>query len=325
MSVVRPPVVTVHLQTDWAASSFANDVRAGLSAQPRRLSPKWLYDDRGSELFDQITRLPEYYLTEAEQGILRDSSSEIASLSVATTLIELGSGTSDKTRTLLDAFTATGQLERFVAVDISEATLRGAAFDIAASYPGLAVEAVVGDFTQHLDRLPRGGRRVVAFLGSTIGNFYADERAEFLAALFATLEPGDSVLLGTDLVKDTGRLIAAYNDSAGVTSAFVTNCLAVMNRELGADFDLDAFSYVAQWDPALERMDLRLRVDKAQQVRIPGAGLDIGLAAGDEIQVEISAKFQLAALPALFTDAGFAHARTWTDPRADFALTLAFR
>jgi L-histidine N-alpha-methyltransferase len=325
VTAVKQPVVQVLLDPDWAAGGLVEDVRRGLGEHPRSLPPKWLYDDRGSQLFDEITRLPEYYPTEREREILRDHAADIVQVSGATTLVELGSGTSDKTRTLLDAFTAAGQLERFVPVDVSEATLRHAAAEISVQYPGIQVEAVVGDFTLHLAHLPRGGRRMVAFLGGTIGNLYVEERAAFLGALADTLEPGDSILLGTDLVKDADRLISAYDDSQGVTAAFVTNCLRVVNRELGADFDLDAFSYVPFWDPHMERMDLRVRAEMPQRVTIPGAGLSFDLASGEEIRVEISTKFRLEGIAAELVAAGFTVAEAWTDHAGDFALTLAVR
>ena len=319
----REPVVTVALNPDWASAALVDDVRRGLGSQPRTLPPKWLYDDVGSDLFDEITRLPEYYPTERERAILRDHADDIVQACDASTLVELGSGTSDKTRLLLDAFTAAGQLTRFVPVDVSDATLRHAAAELSKRYPTLAVEALVGDFTLHLGHLPRADRRLVAFLGGTIGNFYVEERAAFLGALADSLEFGDWLLLGTDLVKSADRLIAAYDDSRGVTAAFVTNCLRVLNRELGADFDVDAFSYVPFWDPGMERMDLRLRADMPQRVTIPGAELSFDLAHGEEIRVEISTKFRLERLGEELGAAGFAVARTWTDECGDFGLTLA--
>ena len=222
----REPTVSVLLEPGWEQGSLVDDVRRGLGSQPRTLPPKWLYDDVGSRLFDEITALPAYYPTEAERAILRDHAADIAAASDATTLVELGSGTSDKTRLLLDALRATGRLERFVPVDVSEGTLREAATRLATAYPGLAVQALVGDFTLHLGHLPEGGRRMVAFLGGTIGNFYVEERGAFLGALADQLAPGDWLLLGTDLVKSADRLIAAYDDPGGVTARFVTNALA---------------------------------------------------------------------------------------------------
>ena len=323
MSARPEPVVSVLLDPDWSRGGLVEDVRRGLSRQPRTLPPKWLYDDVGSQLFDRITRLPEYYPFAAEHAILELHAADIAKASGASTLVELGSGTSEKTRMLLDAFTASGQLQRFVPVDVSEATLREAAAAIADRYPGVAVEAVVGDFTLHLAHLPRGGRRTVAFLGGTIGNLYREERGAFLGALADVLEPGDSVLLGTDLVKSADRLIAAYDDSAGVTEEFIRNSLRVLNRELDADFDIDGFSYVPFWDPHMERMDLRLRAETPQTVVIPGAGLTLDLAVGEEIRVEISTKFRVEGISAELEQAGLGVTEVWTDPAGDFALTLA--
>jgi L-histidine Nalpha-methyltransferase len=323
MTDARKPVVSVLLEPEWATESLVDDVRRGLTRHPRTLPPKWLYDEAGSRLFDEITRLPEYYPFAAERSILEQHAVEIATASGATTIVELGSGTSEKTRLLLDAFTATGQLTRFAAVDVSEHMLREAADQIAHRYPGLEVEAVVGDFTLHLAQLPRGGRRMVAFLGGTIGNLYLEERRAFLGALADVLEPGDSLLLGTDLVKSSDRLIAAYHDPGEVTAEFVLNSLRVLNRELGADFDLEAFSYIPFWDAHMERMDLRLRSETPQLVQIPGADLVLDLAVGEEIRVEISTKFRVSKIAAELEQAGFAVTRVWTDDPGDFALTLA--
>ena len=319
----KQPEMNVLLEPGWESGSLVDDVRRGLTRHPRTLPPRWLYDDRGSGLFDQITRLPEYYPFLAERSILEAHADEIVAASGATTLVELGSGTSEKTRLLLDAFTATGQLDRFAPVDVSEGTLREAAAQIAAAYPGVGVTGVVGDFTLHLAHLPAGGRRMVAFLGGTIGNLYLEERKAFLGALADVLEPGDSVLLGTDLVKSADRLIAAYNDSAGVTEEFVRNTLTVVNRELGADFDQAGFSYVPFWDAHMERMDLRLRSEVPQRVTVPGADLMLDLAVGEEIRVEISTKFRISKVASELEAAGLSVTRVWTDEPGDFALTLA--
>lgn len=323
MTAAKEPSVSVLLNPDWARSSLVEDVRRGLSQHPRTLPPKWLYDDRGSELFDEITRLPEYYPFHAERSILEEHADAIVTASGATTLVELGSGTSEKTRLLLDAFTAAGQLTRFAPIDVSEQTLRDAADMIANRYPGVQVTAVVGDFTLHLAHLPQGGRRMVAFLGGTIGNLYLEERRAFLGALADLLEPGDSLLLGTDLVKSADRLIAAYHDSAGVTEEFIRNTLTVVNRELGADFDQSGFSYVPFWDAHMERMDLRLRSEVPQRVTVPGADLVLDLAVGEEIRVEISTKFRISKVAAELEAAGLSVTRVWTDEPGDFALTLA--
>ncbi len=207
--------IEVHQAPEQLRRDLRRDVGAGLTAIPKELAPKYFYDDRGSDLFDRITRLPEYYPTRAERAILEERAGEIATVSGADTLVELGSGTSEKTRLLLDACAAGGRLRRFVPFDVSEATLRQAAATLAREYAGVDVHAVVGDFEQHLDLLPAGGRRLVAFLGSTIGNLVPKQRAQFLGDLAAGLQPGDSLLLGTDLVKDPARLVAAYDDAGG--------------------------------------------------------------------------------------------------------------
>ena len=320
---MNSPKVDVLLAANWAASGLVTDVRRGLGSQPRTLPPKWLYDEAGSRLFDEITRLPEYYPTEAERAILRDAAADIVATSGATTVVELGSGTSDKTRLLLDAFADAGRLERFVPVDVSEETLREAAAMLAARYPGTSVEAVVGDFTLHLGHLSRYQRKLVAFLGGTIGNLYVEERAACRRALADSMDAGDELLLGTDLVKDADRLITAYDDPGGVTEAFVKNSLRVLNRELDADFDLDAYSYVPFWDRRMQRMDLRLRAEMPQHVTIPGAGIELDLASGEEIRVEISTKFTPELLRRELEAVGLEIARAWTDPTDSFAVTLA--
>ncbi len=303
--------------------ALRGDVRAGLTTSPKTLPPKWFYDDRGCELFDAITRLPEYYPTEAERAILRAEADSIVAASGADTMVELGSGTSDKTRVLLDAFAAAGQLQRFIPFEISETTLRTAADAIAAAYPGVAVHAVVGDFERHLGQIPGGGRRMVAFLGSTIGNFAPHERARFLADLAGGMAPGDSLLLGTDLVKDVDRLEAAYDDSAGVTAEFNLNVLRVMNRELGADFDLARFVHVARFDQANEWIEMRLRSQVDQTVTIADLDLAVTFAAGEEVRTEISAKFRRRGVEAELAAAGLRLERWMTDPGGDFALSLS--
>ncbi|HJQ04568.1 MAG TPA: L-histidine N(alpha)-methyltransferase [Nocardioides sp.] len=315
--------VEVLLESDWAAAALVADVRRGLGSQPRSLPPKWLYDAAGSELFDRITRLEAYYPTEAERAILAERAAEIAEDSGATTVVELGSGTSDKTRLLLDAFADAGHLERFVPVDVSESTLRDAAAMLEARYPETAIEAVVGDFTLHLGHLARYDHKLVVFLGGTIGNLYVEERAAFLGALSDSLSSGDALLLGTDLVKDADRLIGAYDDDEGVTEAFIKNGLLVLNRELGADFEPEAFGYAPFWDSRLQRMDLRLRSEVPQRVRIPGADVELDLAAGEEIRMEISTKFTRDRIAAELAASGLTVAEQWTDPAGDFLVTLA--
>ncbi|MFI5046369.1 MAG: L-histidine N(alpha)-methyltransferase [Acidimicrobiia bacterium] len=317
--------VDVHLEPDAAIRALEADVRAGLTTTAKWLPPKWFYDDRGSELFDEITRLPEYYPTRAERSILLERAGDIATRTRADTLIELGSGTSEKTRVLLDALAKEGTLRRFAPFDVSETTLRASAAEIAREYAGIEVHAVVGDFEHHLGTLPAGGRRVVAFLGSTIGNLEPAARALFLAELAAGLAPGDALLLGTDLVKDPDRLIAAYDDAAGVTAEFNRNVLHVVNRELGADFVPPSFAHVACWDPEAEWIEMRLRAEHPQHVRIEGIDLDVDFAAGEEMRTEVSAKFRRGRVVDELGDAGLDVVAWWTDAAGDFALSLALR
>jgi L-histidine N-alpha-methyltransferase len=316
--------VDVHLAPEATALALAADVRAGLTATPKTLPPKWFYDDRGSELFDEITRLPEYYLTRTERGILVAHARDVAELTKADTLVELGSGTSEKTRLLLDALRDAGTLDRFVPFDVSEQTLRDAATAVAREYDGVRVHAVVGDFEHHVDLVPGGGTRVVAFLGSTIGNLAPGPRARFLADVAAALAPGDALLLGTDLVKDADRLVAAYDDAAGVTAEFNRNVLRVLNRELSADFDPDAFEHVARFDRDAEWIEMRLRSTRGQTVTIADLTMTVGFAAGEEIRTEISAKFRKGGVARELAEAGLELAEWWTDPASDFALSLSF-
>ena len=301
------------------------DVRRGLTAPSKELPPKWFYDDRGCELFDAITRLPEYYPTERERTILHAEADAVAVASQADTLVELGSGTSDKTRVLLDALAARGQLRRFVPFEISESTLRAAAVAIADEYPGVGVHAVVGDFERHLGDLPTGGTRLIAFLGGTIGNFAPAERKRFLADLADGMQAGDRFLLGTDLVKDVRRLEAAYDDAQGVTAAFNLNVLAVVNRELDADFDLDQFSHVALFDRDEEWIEMRLRSRRDQHVEVGALGVGVDFAQGEELRTEISAKFRREGIEAELAGAGLRLERWMTDPAGDFALSLSVR
>jgi L-histidine N-alpha-methyltransferase len=317
-------IVDVHLAPDAAALALEADVRAGLTATPKSLPPKWFYDDRGSELFDEITRLPEYYPTRTERSILVEHARDVAELTKADTLVELGSGTSEKTRILLDALRDAGTLDRFVPFDVSEQTLRAAAVAVAREYEGVHVHAVVGDFEHHLELLPGGGTRLVAFLGSTIGNLAPEPRAQFLADVAATLAPGDALLLGTDLVKDADRLVAAYDDAAGVTAEFNRNVLRVLNRELSADFDPDTFDHVARFDTDAEWIEMLLRSTREQTVTIADLSLTVGFAAGEEMRTEISAKFRRAGVERELATAGLELAEWWTDPAGDFALSLSF-
>ncbi len=329
------PIVKVdsHLPPDWAQGEMLEDVRRTFTTHPKVLRPKWLYDDRGSDLFDRITELDEYYPTEAERSILRARADEIVRRTGADTIIELGSGTSDKTRTLLDAFWSTGRLRTFVPVDVSHQTLVDAAEMLAGRYEGVAVHAQVGDFTRHLPHLPDGGDRMLVFLGGTLGNLYREERAAFLGALADTLEPGEWFLLGIDLVKDAQRLVDAYHDTEGLTAEFITNVLTILNRELGADFAVDQFEYVPFWDAHEERIDMRLRASMPMTARIEALDLDVTFAEGEELRVEISTKFRPDQLTGELADAGFEVESFWrstgrSDGRIrddDFGLVLARR
>src|SRR4029077_18025275 len=247
----------------------------GLRSMPKDIPPKWFYDARGSQLFDDITRLPEYYPTRCERAILVERASEIAAVTRADTLVELGSGTSDKTRILLDALRDAGTITRFVPFDVSEQTLRDAAASVNREYPSVAVHAVVGDFEHHLGTIPHEGRRLVAFLGGTIGNLLPPVRAEFLLEIAKGLGADDHLLLGLDLVKDVGRLEAAYDDAQGVTAEFNKNVLMVMNRELDADFDVTRFEHVAAFDRENSRIEMRLRAVDAHTVDVHALGLSV--------------------------------------------------
>jgi L-histidine N-alpha-methyltransferase len=312
-----------HHRDDDARDALAADVRAGLTATPKTLPPKWLYDDTGSEIFEEITRAPEYYPTRREREILAAHAADVADTTRASTLVELGSGSSEKTRLLLDSLAFVGTLERYVPVDVSDGALIGAAETIAADYPQVDVHGVVADFEKHLELLPADPSRLVVFLGGTIGNFEPRSRAEFLRSLAATLQPGDAFLLGTDLVKDIGRLLAAYDDGAGVTARFDLNVLSVVNRELGADFDPAAFRHLSAWDADNEWIEMRLRSLRDQTVHVKALDLDVPFAEGEEIRTEISAKFTRERVEREYAEAGLRMAAWWTDPAQDYALSLA--
>lgn len=298
------------------------DVGAGLTAAPKRLSPKWFYDQRGSQLFAAITRLPEYYLTRAEAEVLGAHAGQVATSTRAETLVELGAGSAEKTRALLRALRRAGSLSRFVPVDVDPGVLVTAGSGLASEMPDLEVRAVVADL-EKLPALPTTGRQLVAFLGSTIGNLEPEPRLALLAGLRARTRPGDALLVGTDLVKDEDRLLAAYDDSAGVTAEFNRNVLRVINRALGADFEPAAFDHVARWDPVAEWMEMRLRSTADQVVEVPALGLRVRFGQGEEMLTEISAKFHRERLEAELARSGFRMARWWTDRAGDFGVLLA--
>ncbi len=325
MTTTEPQIeIEVHLAAD-GSERMAREIHAGLSAEPKELAPKYFYDERGSQLFEQITALPEYYPTRAERAILAERSAEIvAAAGEPTMLVELGSGSAAKTRHLLEAMREAGCLETYAPVDISEEITHETAETLVEEFPGLAIRGLVCDFEHHLERVPNGAAgRLVAFLGGTIGNLYPEPRREFLARIATLLGPDDRLLLGTDLVKDAARLEAAYDDSQGVTAEFNKNVLAVLNRELGADFDLGAFDHVARYDAEEARMDIRLRSRGEQSVRVAGLALDVAFAAGEEMRTEISAKFTRGRLEAIFGQVGLEMSGWFTDRDGDYALSLA--
>jgi dimethylhistidine N-methyltransferase/ergothioneine biosynthesis protein EgtC len=321
--VTVEPVIEVYLAEDHATRSLAADARTGLTATPKSLPPKWFYDAYGSELFEQITRLPEYYPTRAEREILETRAMEIAKATSAHTLVELGSGSSEKTRLLLDALRYNETLGQIVALDVSESALREASLALGTAYPSAAVHGVVGDFTQHLSLLPGESPRLIALLGGTIGNLLPDERAKFLASVRDVLQPGEWLLLGTDLVKDPETLVRAYDDAAGVTAEFNRNVLRVLNRELSADFDPDAFAHVALWDPDNEWIEMRLRATRPMRVHIPVLDLSVDFAEGEELRTEISAKFRCEVVEDELTAAGFTMEHWWSDTEWRFGVSLS--
>ncbi|MFH9011322.1 L-histidine N(alpha)-methyltransferase [Streptomyces sp. NPDC017943] len=317
---MSPFQLTRTLPEDATDAALRADVRRGLTGSPKTLPPKWFYDAHGSDLFEEITALPEYYPTRAEREILLARSGDIAAASGARTLIELGSGSSEKTRHLLDSLT---ELRSYVPVDVSGSALTQAGRALAAERPDLDVHALIADFTGELSLPDTPGPRLVAFLGGTIGNLLPAERAAFLASVRAMLAPGDALLLGTDLVKDEEVLVRAYDDAAGVTAAFNKNVLTVINRELGADFDLAGFDHVARWDPGREWIEMRLRSRSEQTVKVPALGLAVDFAAGEELRTEVSAKFRQEGVRGELSAAGLELTHWWTDGEGRFALSLS--
>jgi L-histidine N-alpha-methyltransferase len=317
---VSPFLLTRTLPEDATDAALRADVLEGLTRTPKTLPPKWFYDAHGSELFEQITELPEYYPTRAEREILVDRAGEIATATGARTLVELGSGSSDKTRHLLDALTG---LAVYVPVDVSESALTQAGHALIEERPGLDVHALIADFTGDLTLPETPGPRLLAFLGGTIGNLLPAERATFFAGLRSLLSPGDALLLGTDLVKDEEVLVRAYDDAAGVTAAFNKNVLTVVDRELGADFDADAFDHVALWDTDNEWIEMRLCSRTDQTVKIPALDLAVDFTAGEELRTEISAKFRKEGVRSELAATGLELAHWWTDREGRFALSLS--
>ncbi|MFE3020083.1 L-histidine N(alpha)-methyltransferase [Streptomyces sp. NPDC059256] len=317
---MSPFLLTRTLPEDATDAALRADVLHGLTRTPKELPPKWFYDARGSELFEEITRLPEYYPTRAEREILIERAPAIASATGARTLVELGSGSSEKTRHLLDALP---DLQSYVPVDVSESALTGAAKSLLAERPELQVHALIADFTRGLALPGTPGPRLVVFLGGTIGNLLPAERARFLRSVRALLDPGDALLLGTDLVKDEEVLVRAYDDAAGVTADFNKNVLRVLARELGADVDPGDFDHVALWDRKEEWIEMRLRARSDLTVKIPELNLAVSFEQGEELRTEVSAKFRKEGVGRELAAAGLELTEWWTDSAGRFALSLA--
>jgi L-histidine Nalpha-methyltransferase len=323
MNEIADITIDCYLQGS-SLESMAADVRAGLTRKGlKMLSPKYFYDDRGSELFDEITSLPEYYPTRCERAILNRRAPEIVEITGARELLELGSGMASKTRALLFAMAGAGTLDRYLPMDVSELVVERCATELVEMYPGLTVHGVVGDFEQHLDHVPDGSQRLVAFLGGTIGNLYPDERAPFLSGMRELMGDDGWLVLGTDLVKDVRVLEAAYNDSAGVTAEFNRNVLRAINRELDADFDIDAFEHVAFWNELDSWIEMRLRTHGEQHVTIEAADLELDLADGEEIRTEISTKFTRERLQEELAGARMELVEFFTDDDGMFGLSLS--
>lgn len=306
-------------------TTLAADVRHGLGRRPKTLPPKYFYDARGSRLFEAICDLPEYYPTRTEQALLGEIAADVVDLIRPTHLIELGSGASRKTRLFLDALARRPGGVWYVPWDVSEEMLRQSAAALQVAYPQLRIRGIVGDYQHHIDRLPGGARRLVIFLGSTIGNLTRGETRRFLGALGHRLEPGDALLLGLDLVKPAPVLNAAYNDSKGVTAEFNRNVLRVLNRELDGDFDLDCFEHVAFYDPRRARVEMHLRATRFQRVRLRKLPLEVAFGAGETIRTEISRKFTRTDAVEMLASAGCSLKRWYESADRYFALVLGVR
>src|SRR5580704_9196537 len=297
--------IDVHLSPEEVRTQMRADALLGLQGVKKSIPPVWFYDERGSRLFEEITQLPEYYPTRAERALLEAHAPEIAELSKADTLVELGAGACDKTRILLTAMQEAGTLSRYVPFDVSDDFLRDVAATLAEEYDQLDIHVVIGDFHHHLGEIPSDGRRMIAFLGGTIGNLAPAQRVRFLSQLHATMADGDSLLIGTDLVKDRTRLVAAYDDAAGVTADFNRNVLHVLNEQLGGDFDPDRFRHVALWNEDEQWIEMRLRAEEATEVTLTGADIVVQFDEGEDLLTEISAKFTPQRVERELRDAGF--------------------
>jgi L-histidine N-alpha-methyltransferase len=315
--------IDIHLSPDDVRQRMRDDALDGLRAATKSIPPVWFYDERGSQLFEEITRLPEYYPTRAERHLLEQHAPTIAELSKADTLVELGAGACDKTRIILDSLQEFGTLVKYIPFDVSDEFLRGAAASLMSEYENLAVHLVIGDFHHHLSEIPTDGRRMVAFLGGTIGNLNPDQRARFFFDLNCSMSSDDSLLLGSDLVKDRRRLVAAYNDASGVTAAFNKNVLHVLNEQLGTNFDLDQFNHVALWNEDEQWIEMRLRAERATVVTLGDDGIVVEFARDEDLLTEISTKFNPRQVEEELSAAGFVVEGMWGAEEGEFLLTLA--
>jgi len=315
--------IDVHLSADEVRSQMRTDALQGLQGDEKSIPPVWFYDERGSRLFEEITQLPEYYPTRAERALLEAHATAIAELSKADTLVELGAGACDKTRVLLTALQETGMLSRYVPFDVSDDFVRSAVTALSREYDALDIHVVIGDFHQHLGEIPSEGRRMIAFLGGTIGNLDPAQRARFLFDLNCTMSSDDSLLLGTDLVKDPSRLVAAYDDAAGVTADFNRNVLRVLNEQLGGNFDPDNFGHVALWNEQQQWIEMRLRAEAAAEVSLADAGITVRFDEGEDLLTEISAKFTPERVERELSEAGFVVEEMWGAEDGEFLLSLA--
>ena len=315
--------IDVHLSPEEVRGQMLVDALKGLQGERKSIPPVWFYDERGSRLFEEITQLPEYYPTRAERALLEAHATSIAELSKADTLVELGAGACEKTRVLLTALQESGTLSRYVPFDVSDQFLRSAAITLSEEFPSLDIHLVIGDFHHHLAEIPAEGRRMVAFLGGTIGNLNPTQRARFLFDLNCTMTSDDSLLIGTDLVKDRKRLVAAYDDTAGVTADFNRNVLHVLNEQLGGDFDPDLFRHVALWNEDEQWIEMRLRADEENEVALTRAGITVRFDQGEEMLTEISAKFTPERVEHELSEAGFVLEGMWGAEEGEFLLTLA--
>lgn len=315
--------IDVHLSPEEVRRQMRADALTGLQGREKSIPPVWFYDERGSRLFEVITQLPEYYPTRAERALLEEHAASIAELSKADTLVELGAGACDKTRVLLSALQEAGLLARYVPFDVSDEFLRDAATTLSQEFDTLDIHLVIGDFHHHLAEIPTEGRRMVAFLGGTIGNLTPEQRARFLFDLNCTMSSDDSLLIGTDLVKDPKRLVAAYDDAAGVTADFNRNVLHVLNEQLGGDFDPELFRHVALWNEDEQWIEMRLRAQEATEVLLTGAGITVQFDEGEDLLTEISAKFTPERVEQELTEAGFVLEGIWGAEDGEFLLSLA--